>query len=166
MTGIAANGAFHSRGRLGRGGKALGAFKRPVPLFRAHGTENRLFILQSAVQERQLAQLLLLVHVAFVVNDNEHVLDHGGRRIDGARIVARHDHVEGIVVAGIDRAVTAPPRALLDGALAANGNLAARFCLQFLLRLAAGPDDQSDEIVIGVLLDWNGDLFDFFHRSQ
>ena len=91
MAGIAADGALDLHPALatpGRGAEALGTLKGPVAGLGADRAE--LLLLEGSVQQRQLAELGLLVHVLLVVDDDQHVLDELGGLVELGDIVARN----------------------------------------------------------------------------
>lgn len=49
---------------------------------------------------------------------------------------------------------------LLNGATTPNGNLGVSLLLHALLCVATGANDEANEVVVGVLMLWDGDLFD------
>mmetsp|Transcript_995 Transcript_995/g.2115 ORF Transcript_995/g.2115 Transcript_995/m.2115 type:complete len:327 (-) Transcript_995:449-1429(-) len=160
MTRIPANSALHLQHAPIIQRKLLRTFEISVPLLPAQVTP--FLLLQRPVEQGQLPQLILLVNVLLIVDDHEHLRDHLGRRIDGRRIVPGDHHVEGFVLplGELRRPVlgetTLGP--LLDGALPPNGDLAPRLGLHVLLGLAPRPDDETDEVVRGVLIHRNGYL--------
>jgi len=161
MRRVSANGALdHSSAIIvvvaRRRRQPRGTLKAAVPLVATDGTDGVFVVLERAVQNGQFAELLLLVHVLFVVEHDEHVAHHLFGGLDGLGVVARDDDVEGIGVAGLRDAVAATAGALLDAAAAANGNLASRLGFEFFLGLASGTDNETNEIVIGVLVNGNG----------
>lgn len=137
-----------------------------MSLFRTDGTVDGFVVFESTVQESQFAQLLLLVDIAFVVQDDEHFLNHGGGRIHGPGIVSRHDDVQRFVIARIGLSVAPTPGPLLDTALAPNGDLATRLGFQFLLRFPTRTDNETNEIVIGVLVDGDGNFLHLFGGTK
>ena len=52
-----------------------------------------LVFFECTIQERQFAELLLLVNILFVVNDHQHLFDHVRGCIDRSLIIARNNHV-------------------------------------------------------------------------
>mmetsp|Transcript_25850 Transcript_25850/g.60622 ORF Transcript_25850/g.60622 Transcript_25850/m.60622 type:complete len:253 (-) Transcript_25850:315-1073(-) len=70
------------------------------------------------------------------------------------------------VVAFHHLAIPSTPRSFLDRASPANRDLATRLGLQFFLRLTARSDDQSNEVVLGMLFDWDPDFLRSFALKQ
>ncbi len=167
VRGITTNCTFHLQPPSliqPRTAEPLGALKGSMALL---GTNRAILIfLQRPIQQGQFPQLRLLVHILIIVNDHEHILNHLGGGIDRRLVLTGDDDVEGLMIALHDLPIPPPPRPLLHRPLAANGNLAPRLILHFLLRLPPRPDDQPYEIVRRVLLDGNVDLTRSLPRKQ
>eukprot|EP00955_Chlamydomonas_euryale_P008493 90399-Chlamydomonas_euryale.AAC.1 len=117
---------------------------------------TRRLVLERAVDGCELAQLLLLVLVVLLVDRPQQHVDHLCRTLDVVLRVARDEHVQLLVLAVVVRRVAVD--ALLDAALASDRNLRVGLLLHRLLRIAAWPDDEANEVVAGVLLDGDEDF--------
>ena len=110
--------------------------------------------LVESVQLGQLSHLLLFVDVLVVVDGLQQLADDalGLRHVV---LVVPGDHHVGVVVLG-DEVVVA--LALASSASASDHDLAVGLLLQLTMRRSARPDDESEEVVVGVLLDGEVDL--------
>ena len=110
---------------------------------------------QRAVQLGQLAQLhpaQVVVALRHLDALPDHVLDAVDRLLHRLRIARGDERVQRLVLARQRLPVLAPHLTLLYRALAADDDLGARVLLHRLQRVAARPDQQPDEVDIGVLL--------------
>lgn len=124
------------------------------------GTNLTVFLLfERSVQKSQLSKLLLLVHILFIVDDYQHLLNHICRGINRSLIVASNDHMKWFVIRFHNFSIASSSSTFFDRPSATNGDFASRLGLQFLLRLSTRSNDQSDKVVLGMFLHGNANLF-------
>lgn len=125
---------------------------------------------QRAVQLRQFPQLhspqivVTLRHLDALL---DHVLDAVHRLLHRFRVAGRDERVQWLVLAGQRLSVLATHFAFLHRALAADDDLCARVLLHRFQRVAARPNQQSNEVNVRVLLLRNQHLVtDADHRRS
>lgn len=133
--------------------EAFRTFKGSMTLLTTYLTV--LIFFECTIQQCQFAKLLLLVNILFVIDDHQHLFDHIGCCIDRSLVITGDDHVKGFIVAVHDLAITSSPRSFLDRATSADCDLTSRLRLQLFLCLTAWSDDQSNEVVLRMVFDWD-----------
>mmetsp|Transcript_8188 Transcript_8188/g.20282 ORF Transcript_8188/g.20282 Transcript_8188/m.20282 type:complete len:316 (+) Transcript_8188:750-1697(+) len=116
-----------------------------------------LYVAQSAVDERQLAQLGALVLVVILVDGAQQRLDHGGGAVHLLVGVPSDQHVQVFVLMRVVLARIAA-RPLLHRPLAADGDARVGLALHALLRVAARANNQADKVVPRELLERDDQL--------
>jgi len=154
MTSIPTNRTLNRNKILLPPRKPLGTLKSPMPLLRTQLT--KLLILQRPIQQGQLPQLLLLVHILIIINNHQHLLHHIRRRIHIPLIIPRNHHMQLLIIPIHHLPIPPPPRPLLHTPLPSYRNLTPRFILHFLLRLAPWAYNKTNEIVGGMFFDGYG----------
>mmetsp|Transcript_40675 Transcript_40675/g.107505 ORF Transcript_40675/g.107505 Transcript_40675/m.107505 type:complete len:251 (+) Transcript_40675:347-1099(+) len=120
--------------------------------------DARLLLLERAVDDGELAHLLLLLLHRIVAVRVEHLLDHRLAPLDALLVGPLDEHVHGLVVLGPEGFAVVSPHAVLDGTFPANHDLAARLALHPLLGVAARADERAEKVVARVLVDRHHDL--------
>ena len=99
------------------------------------------------------------MNIDFIVDHHKHGTHHFGGNFNLRRVVPRNNHVQWFILPLLGLCVIQPaPRALFDGAFAANGNFTARLVLHLLLSFAPGANDEPYKVVGGVFVYRNGNF--------
>jgi hypothetical protein len=113
---------------------------------------------ERPVEDRELAQLRALVLVFLVAQRLEQPRHRRRRRVDARVVVARHQHVHRLLLAGARGRKRGFGGGFLLAARAADDNLHAELALHLLLRVPARAHDQAEEVVPGVGIRGDEDL--------
>ncbi len=113
---------------------------------------------QRAVDLCKLPELESLVLIAPFLDRNEQLLDHLGGLADLLVGVACDQDVEVVVIIGEATRAFLASFTVLCGPFASDGNLGASLLLHLLLRQTPRPNNETNKIVVRILLDGDVNL--------